>query len=273
MSIIISNTENIVTISSDTNNVTVEESGIVASPAQISRLYDPSTVARQFTDGHNIGEFFSLNGASSSVSFSMDPGGLPSPLLFDFSGFAERAYVNMATTGSSTPGAAGAQLRSAGGSTPLAVIPGECAYKVQARLGMFFTNGAAVDVPNLRAAFGFWSSNGASPTDALFFRVGLHQSTTTGTTWRACSIVSSGALVEVDTGIACNLPATLSVELNETATQVLFKINGSIVRTITDPAQIPTGSMHAGCYFSNHAIVSITNMYVDFMMFDQYVSR
>lgn len=273
MSIIISSLENTVTISSSTNNVTVEESGIIASPAQISRLYDPATVVRQFTEGYDIGNFVSLNGASGVVSFSMSSGGLPSPLLFNFSGFAERGFINMSSTGSSTPGAAAAQVRSSAAGADLVVIPGNCAYKIQGLMGMFFVNTAATDVPNQRAAFGFWSSNGASPTDALFFRCGLHQSTTTGTTWRACSIVASGALSEIDTGVSVNLPATFSIEINQARTQVLYKINGAIVRTINGSASIPTAAMHGGCYFSNHALVGTMNMFVDYMVLDQHVSR
>lgn len=250
-----------VTVSSASNSVSIADSGILASDAMLTRTYDPRLLVRQFGDFHNgAGDFVEVLASSGVVQYNISSG-LPTK-----NGVAVLAPLN-ATSGSS------AAIRS-NLSTPSIVLGSE-EMRISSKLYLGLSN--VGDVAYIRSGFGFFISQGAGPQDAAYFRCGTFTGLTTSTNWY-CTTIRDGVATNFDTGLPVATPRVLSVEVNAAATSVVFKNNGSVVYTST--TNIPTatsatnGAMYAGSFLAhNSASAGANSMYLDYMLFDQYVQR
>lgn len=250
-----------VTVSTTSNNVSIADSGILASDAMLTRTYDPRLLVRQFGDFFNdAGDFVEVVANSGVVQYSATN---DLPLK---NGVATLNPLT-GTSGSS------AAIRTSSGNNQ--IILGVEEVKVSSKLYVGLTN--VGDIAFIRSGFGFYISQAAGPQDAAYFRCGVFTGLTTSTNWY-CTTIRDGVATNFDTGLPIATPRVLSVEVNAAASSVVFKNNGSVVYTST--TNIPTatsatgGALQAGAFISHNSASAGSNvMALDYMLFDQYVQR
>jgi hypothetical protein len=115
-----------------------------------------------------------------------------------------------------------------------------------------------------------------SPVDALYFQ---YTHSENAGDWTTYVYNNSGTLGGFDTNVAV---ATgnwyrLEIEINAAATQAVFSINGSVVRTVTSPSTtIPTGATRATGFFANirkTAGTTSRDLYADYVGVSMEVTR
>lgn len=249
-----------ISIDSTTNAVSISDSGILATPSYVTRTFEPTVLVRQFSDFFRTsGEFYEV--VSNSGNIVYDAG----PVDDRTSGLATLSTV----TGVS---ASAASIRSSNAQQLLKFGVNQIRFETKAAL----TLGNTGDLAFIRSGIGFFYSQAAGPSDGAFFRCGTYTGLTTSTNWY-CTTIRNGTATNFDTGLPVGTMRRLSIEVNASATQVVFRNNGQIVYTSTTNIPSLTGTnqyMYCGAYISSNSASAGTNqVLLDYMLLDQYVNR
>jgi hypothetical protein len=249
-----------VSIDSTTNAVSISDSGILATPSYVTRTFEPTVLVRQFSDFfRSSGDFHEVVANSGTVIYTGGSVDEQSPGLATLSTFTGVSGSSAAIRNSSAQQLLKFgvnQIRFEAKASLTLATPGEFAY--------------------IRSGIGFFYSQAAGPTDGAFFRCGTYTGLTTSTNWY-CTTIRDGTATNFDTGLPVGTMRRLSIEVNASATQVVFRNNGQIVYTSTTniPSLTSTNPyMFCGSYIAaNSASVGANQVLLDYMLLDQYVNR
>jgi hypothetical protein len=243
--------EILVTENATSNMVSITDSGIIATPAYVTRTYDPRVLCRQFTDGFDKGQFTETTSLSGGINYTTN----------SRSGLAQ--LTSAAGTNNSKAELASLSVAN----IPLA--SGELHFSALVQVLSPQTN------TTFRMAVGFFASSTPAPSAHAGFRLGTFTSSTVAnSSWWISYMSTSGSDVWVNTTADPTSTNILGVSSNSNGTEFYFSVNGAVVLTATD-VETDSGNCKAGAFVTSVGTgsVSPSNLQLDYMICDQYLSR
>lgn len=261
----------------ETNNTVSITGNYPFNEAQVRAAIDPTTYFRLFTDGYSSGGWTEVAGAGtaqidSSLNYGFDSGSISTPN-------ASLGIVQIAAL-SNTTANAGYSLQTTSTTSGPQEQVGSMRYSFRSRCAIEIPNGTA-DLPNIRFGIGLWNNRGASPTDAIMFRVGTINGITTSNAnpayYLTCTVINGGVMTDYVTSLNMDYVSgsapfyDLRIEINAAGTEVVFKNGSTVLQTVT--SGIPTASMYAGAYVIKSNTSAQGRLHLDYLSLEKFPSR